>query len=100
VEYHYPYFYFWCSIREFSCEELGDWLTLQVPTLRKIASGEKQSQRHEAQCNGPPKRRAALFWQSASMKVITTEQQEFLGKELLKIFCPNNMKVKVLFSSE
>jgi len=26
------------------------------------------------------------------MKVITTEQQEFLGKELLKIFCPNNMK--------
>jgi len=41
---------------------------------------------------------AALFWQSASMKVITTEQQEFLGKELLKIFCPNNMKVKVLFS--
>ena len=32
--------YLWYSIREFTFEEIGDWLSFCVPTLREIASGE------------------------------------------------------------
>ena len=37
---------------------------------------------------------AAMVWQTASIKIVTTEQQEFIAKELLKIFSPNDTKVK------